>query len=251
MSGVWLRISVIGWRSSCPTRHEHPRHQREVERHVALVAVAEVRRGRRPATGWPRRAACGRGSGRRLAARMRLRTACVSGRFSQFVPSRSKRYGTASSRSPSTPRSSQNVITRSTASTTVGVVVVQVRLVGEEAVPVVRRGRRVPGPVRRLGVGEDDARVLVALVGVAPDVEVALGDPGGAWRAAWNHGCWSEVWLTTSSVMHAQAALVRLLDEAPEVRQRAVGRVDALVVARCRSRRRAAATGRTAAARGT
>ena len=26
-----------------PQRHEHPRHQREVERHVALVAVAEVR----------------------------------------------------------------------------------------------------------------------------------------------------------------------------------------------------------------
>ena len=26
-----------------PHRHEHPRHQREVERHVAFVAVAEVR----------------------------------------------------------------------------------------------------------------------------------------------------------------------------------------------------------------
>ena len=42
-----------------PQRHEHARHQREVERHVALVAVAEVRRGRRTATGSLRRAASG------------------------------------------------------------------------------------------------------------------------------------------------------------------------------------------------
>ena len=33
---------MIGWRSSCAMRHEHARHQREVEGHVALVAVAEV-----------------------------------------------------------------------------------------------------------------------------------------------------------------------------------------------------------------
>ena len=42
-----------------PQRHEHARHQREVERHVAFVAVAEVRRARRPATGSPRRSASG------------------------------------------------------------------------------------------------------------------------------------------------------------------------------------------------
>ena len=48
-----------------PQRHEHARHHREVERHVALVAVAEVRRRRPPATGSPRRAARGPGSARR------------------------------------------------------------------------------------------------------------------------------------------------------------------------------------------
>ena len=42
MSGVWFRISVIGVAVLLPERHEHARHQREVERHVALVAVAEV-----------------------------------------------------------------------------------------------------------------------------------------------------------------------------------------------------------------
>ena len=56
-----------------------------------------------------------------------------------------------------------------------GVVVVEVRLVGEEAVPVVLAGLLVERPVRRLGVDEDDPRVLVALVGVRPHVPVALG----------------------------------------------------------------------------
>ena len=43
-----------------------------------------------------------------------------------------------------------------------GVVVVEVGLVGEEPVPVVGAGRSVPRPVRGLGVDEDDPRVLVA-----------------------------------------------------------------------------------------
>jgi hypothetical protein len=51
---------------------------------------------------------------------------------------------------------------------------VEVRLVGEEPVPEVLPAHRVEGPVARLGVDEDDPRVLVLLVGVAPDVEVAV-----------------------------------------------------------------------------
>ena len=58
------------------------------------------------------------------------------------------------------------------------VVVVEVRLVAVEAVPEVLLAHRVPGPVRRLGVDEDDPRVLVRGVGVRPDVEVAVR-PGG------------------------------------------------------------------------
>ena len=42
IAGVCSRISMIGSASSRRTRHEHARHHREVERHVALVAVAEV-----------------------------------------------------------------------------------------------------------------------------------------------------------------------------------------------------------------
>jgi hypothetical protein len=50
------------------------------------------------------------------------------------------------------------------ASMTARVVVVEIGLVREEAVPVVFSGDRVPGPVRGLGIGEDDARAGVLLV---------------------------------------------------------------------------------------
>ncbi|PPS68284.1 hypothetical protein BZZ08_07413 [Streptomyces sp. MH60] len=55
------------------------------------------------------------------------------------------------------------------------VLVVEVRLVREEAVPVVLLAHRVVGPVGRLGVDEDDPRVLELLVVVGPDVVVAVG----------------------------------------------------------------------------
>ncbi len=95
--------------------HEDPRHHREVEGHVALVPLPEV--GDRvlgPLVGLgeehPIREA-------RVHVGPELpRKAWVSGRFSQLVPSRSKRYGTASSRSPSTPRPSQKSQTSSMAS---------------------------------------------------------------------------------------------------------------------------------------
>jgi len=50
------------------------------------------------------------------------------------------------------------------------VVVVEVGLMREEAVPVVRAGHVVPRPVGDLEVLEDDAGVLVFLVGLAPHV---------------------------------------------------------------------------------
>ena len=53
-------------------------------------------------------------------AQLACRNAWVSGRFSQLVPSRSYRYGIASSRSPSTPISSQKSIVRMIASRTFG-----------------------------------------------------------------------------------------------------------------------------------
>ena len=71
---------------------------------------------------------------------------------------------------------------------------------GKEAVPVVllRTGSQVQ--FGRPGVGEDDPGLLVELVGVRPDVEVAVG-PLGVGRDAWNHGCWSLVWFATKSMI--------------------------------------------------
>ena len=70
-------------------RHEQARHEREVEGHVALVAVAEVGDGvLGPLVGLGQQHAV-----RELVVDVRAaaacRNSCVSGRFSQFVPSRS------------------------------------------------------------------------------------------------------------------------------------------------------------------
>ena len=110
------------------------------------------------------------------------------------------------------------------------VVEVQVRLVRVEAVPVVRVGDRVPGPVRGLEVLEDDARVAVLVRRVAPDVEVALG------RCPAARGARAGTRVLVRGVVadqlgdHPQAAPVRLAEEALDVAQRAVVGVDARVV---------------------
>ena len=71
--------------------------------------------------------------------------------------------------------SSQNDSASNIASWTLGLSKLRSGWWREEAVPEVLLADRVPGPVRRLGVDEDDPRVLVELVGVGPDVEVAVG----------------------------------------------------------------------------
>ena len=110
------------------------------------------------------------------------------------------------------------------------VVEVEVGLVGVEAVPVVGLGHRIPGPVRRLEVLEDDARVAVALGRVAPDVEVARGAAGRGAAGALEPGM-----LVRRVVDHQlgddpQAAAMCLAQEDAEVIQRAQVGIDALVV---------------------
>ncbi len=96
------------------------------------------------------------------------------------------------------------------------VLVVEVGLVGEEAVPVVLLAHRVVGPVGGLGVDEDDPGVLVLLVVVGPHVVVAVGAVGvRAGRL--------EPGVLVAGVVHdevddhAHAALVRGVDELHEV----------------------------------
>ena len=159
-------------------RHVHARHQREVERHVAFVAVAEVRRARPRATCWPRRAAACSGSAASISARICFSTTCVSGRFSlrgAFALDQVRDRVQAEAVDPHVEPELHGAEHRLQHAR---VVEVEVGLVAEEAVPVVLLGHRVPGPVRLLGVGEDDARALVLLVGVAPHVPVALARAG-------------------------------------------------------------------------
>ncbi len=110
------------------------------------------------------------------------------------------------------------------------VVEVQVWLVAEEAVPVVAPRLAVPGPVRRLGIGEDDPCVAVALVGVAPDVVVVRGRLGVGARLL-------EPGVLIRGVVHdqlgddPQSVPMGGGDELLEVLEDAVGRVDGEVVA--------------------
>ena len=110
------------------------------------------------------------------------------------------------------------------------VVEVQVGLVAEEAVPVVGLGHRVPRPVGRLGVGEDDARLLVAARVVAPHVEVALGRTGR--RAA--RGLKPRMLI--GGVVddqfgdHLQVGVVGRAQERAEILEGAVARMHAFVV---------------------
>ena len=243
---------MIGKRSSMLERHEQPRHDREVEGHVALVAVAEVGDGvLGPLVGLGQQHAV-RGSCASTCARSSLAGTRASRAGSRSSCPRA-RTGTGRRRAAARrrPCSSQKSTTcEHRARGPSGLSKLRSGWWRVEAVPVVGLRHRVPGPVRRLEVLEDDARVRVALGRVAPDVEVALGGcPAGARRARWNHGCWSEVWLRTSSVMTRRPRACASRRKTLEVVAACRSRVDVACSRRCRSRRRAAATGRTAAAR--
>ena len=117
------------------------------------------------------------------------------------------------------------------------IVEVEVGLMAEEAVPVVRLGDLVPGPVRLLGVGEDDARAAVLVRVVAPDVVVALARALG--RAARR----LEPRMLVRRVVDdqlgddPQPAAVRLAHEMLEVVARPVAAGGRCGSRRCRSRR--------------
>ena len=90
----------------------------------------------------------------------------------------------------------------------------------EEPVPEVLAAHRVPRPVRRLGVDEDDPGLVVQVVGVGPHVEVAVRPVGVAAGLL-------EPRVGVAGVVHdevddhADAALVRLVEEVVEVLDRA------------------------------
>jgi hypothetical protein len=210
-------------------RHEEARHQGEVERHVALVAAAEVLGGvLGPLVGLGEEQPVGEalvdvaaqvlqelvGLGEVLAARAGPLVEVGHGVQPQPVDAQPEPVVDHREQRPPNVRA----------------VEVEVRLVRVEPVPVVLAGHGVPRPVRRLEVREDDPRVAVALGRVAPDVELAPAAPG--WCAARP----LEPGVLVGGVVqhqlgdHPQPALVRPADEEPDVAHRPVARVDRPVV---------------------
>ena len=156
-------------------RHEHARHHREVEGHVALVAVALAEVGDDVV-----------GPLVRLREQDAVREARVDlGPHPLQVLVRARqvlavrpllleevRHGVqAKAVEPDVEPEAEHLEHRLLH---LGVLVVQIRLVAEEAVPVVLAANGVERPVGRLRVDEDDPGVEVAVVRVRPDVPVGL-----------------------------------------------------------------------------
>ena len=185
-------------------RHEHPRHHREVERHVALVAagrrVAEVVDDvLRPLVGLGQQHAVrvqpvdlGAHPLEELVRRGQV-LAVGALRLVQ-VRHRVEPEAVDAQVQPEPQRLEDRVLHAR-------VLVVQVRLVGEEPVPEVLLADRVEGPVRGLGVDEDDPRVRRTAGRRRPRRRSRRTGPSGSLRLAWNHGCWSEVWFMTKSMI--------------------------------------------------
>ncbi|GIW54052.1 MAG: hypothetical protein KatS3mg082_0456 [Nitrospiraceae bacterium] len=99
----------------------------------------------------------------------------------------------------------------------------------EEAVPIVGLRLRVPGPVGLFRVDEDDPRLAVFLIGVAPDVIVAPGRLGRAPRFLKPRMLIGRM-VQHQVRDHADAAPVGVVEERPHVLERAVIRIDAPVI---------------------
>ncbi len=209
-------------------RHVHARHQREVIRHVALVAIPEIlAHVFRPHVGLgQQKAVLVFGVDHRadlLDDRVRLGQVLVAGAVALHQIGNGIEPETVDAEvEPETHRLEDGFEHRR-------VVEIQVGLVAEEAVPEELLGHRVPRPVGLLGVGEDDPRALVDLVGVAPHVEVPLGRTRRRVARRLEPRVFVRRVVDDQLGDHAQAALVRLFEHLLEVGERAVLRVHVFV----------------------
>ncbi len=153
-------------------RHVHARHQREVERHVAFVARAEILGGiLGPLVGFRQQHPVGvmrvHLGADLLQHLVGFGQVLVVGAFAlDQVRHRVQPQAVDAGFQPEMQHAQDGF-------QHAGIVEIEIGLVVIEAVPVVLFRDRVPGPVGRLAVHENDARVPVAVVRVAPDVEVA------------------------------------------------------------------------------
>jgi hypothetical protein len=201
-------------------RHVHPRHEREVEVHVALVALAEVGGGvLGPLVGFGEQHA-------RLEARVHVRAQLAQELVGlrQVLAVRplglvEVRHGVEAH--PVDAHAEPEVHHAQERLLHVGVLEVEVGLVRVEAVPEVLPRDGIPRPVRRLEVLEDDTRLAVPLGRVAPHVEAPLARAGGRAPGPLEPRVLIGGVVEHELGDHAQAALVRLVEEEAEVVERA------------------------------
>ena len=231
-----------------PQRHEHPRHQREVERHVELVAVAEVgAHVLRPHVGLGEQHLPGKfsSSRRRSPARLvGLGQVLAGGALALDEVGHGVHAEPVHAQVEPELHDLPDLLAHRR------VVVVQVRLVAEEAVPVVGLRDGVPGPVRHLGVEEDDPHVRGSVSSVSLQTYQSRVGLSGERRASWNQGCWSEVWLSDQLGDDPRPRVVGRRRGTPGSRRGCRSSGGSRSSPRCRSRRRGTATGTSAAARG-
>ncbi len=177
MGGVSFRMSVIGIAVFHAQRHEQPRHHGEVKCHVALIAAAEVGDGvLRPLVRLGQQHAVAilfvdvLAQLAQRVVRLRQVLAIRAFAFEQI------RHGVQPQAIDAQVEPEVHGGEHGFAD--LGIVPVQVRLMGVEAMPVVRLGDGIPRPVRGFEILEDDARVAILLRRVAPDVEVAPAASG-------------------------------------------------------------------------
>ncbi len=200
-------------------RHEDARHEREVERHVALVAarggVAEVLHDvLGPAVGLGEQHPVGVQAvdlgPDPLEVGVGLRQAGAGGALALEEVRHGVQAEAVDAQVEPEPQNLKHGVLNGR------VLVVQVGLVVEEPVPVVLAAHRVVGPVGLFGADEDDGRVRVSRRVVRPHVEVPVR-PGGVVPGG------LEPRVPVACVIHhkvgddADAPLVCLLDQLHEV----------------------------------
>src|SRR5262249_10928721 len=110
------------------------------------------------------------------------------------------------------------------------VVEIQVGLMRIEAMPVVRLGNRVPGPVRGFRVDKNDPRVGMGLVVVRPYVIAPRRGAGLCRAGTLKPGMLVRGVVDDQLADDAYVALVCAGDDAAKIRQRAVVRVDVAII---------------------
>ena len=218
------RVAVL-----LPQRHEHARHQREVEGHVAFVAVAEVGAhvgGPLVRFGQQHPVAVGRVElpPHPLQHRVRLGQVLVVRSLADAqVRNRVETQRVDSEIEPELHHVDHGVDDGR-------IVVIEVGLVREEPMPVVLLRGVVPRPVRLFRVEEDDPRFGELLVGVAPDVELALRRSLRRATRPLKPGMLVGGVVDDELDEHLDVAIVRGADERLEVAQRAVARMHVPIV---------------------